>query len=90
MPSNGNSDKSEVADKVREIKKQDEKGLTYTDRLITQLGVENGERARFLFKELQELKTQERKRAYYQEMKDKGIITKRVGDQIKFLLLKEK
>jgi len=79
-------EKPTIAQKINQIIKEEQLGLTYIDRLILQLGVENGERAKFIFSELNKLKTKEAKKKYYQDLIDKRIISKRVGDQINYLL----
>jgi len=75
-------DDPSLAKKINEIIKEEELGLNYIDRLTKQLGVENGERAKFIVGELNKLKTKEEKKNYYQEMIDKKIISKEVGRQI--------
>ena len=77
--------KPEVAKKVNQIIKEEELGLTYTDRLILQLGVKNGERARFIFNEIEKIKTQKGKGDFFQELIEKRIISKEVSNQIEFL-----
>lgn len=75
----------QLAQEIRDIIKEEEIGLTYTERLIKQLGVENGERARYLKKKFDELPTKEQKAAAWSEYKKKGIITTKVADQLKYL-----
>jgi len=75
-----------LAKKIVEISKDDKLGLTYTDRLIKQRGVENGMRARYLFGKFQELKTNAEKHALWKELSAKGILTEKTKSQIKYLL----
>lgn len=77
-----------IAKKVNEIIKEEKLGLNYVDRLVKQLGVSNGERAKFIVGELNKLKTKKEKKSYYQEMIDKKIISEEVGKQIIHLLNK--
>ena len=75
-----------MAEKINDLIKDEQLGLTYVEKMTKQLGVENGERARYIFAELSKLKTKEEKKAYYQELLDKKVITKQVGSQIIYLL----
>jgi hypothetical protein len=70
-----------LAEQVREIAK-DEK-LSYTDRLIKKLGVENGERAKYIWSEVKKMDTGQNK--YIKDLRDKKIISDRVFNQIKIL-----
>lgn len=78
----------DLAKKITEMAKDEKLGLTYTDRTIKKLGVENGERAKFIVGELKGLKTKEEKAAYWDELSSKKLLTKDVAKQIR-LLLKE-
>lgn len=68
-----------LAQKVWEIRKQDEKGLTSTDRQIAALGIENGERQKFIEGELSRMATQTEKDAFIADLKRKGLY--RGGDR---------
>jgi len=72
----------EVAKKMVEIAKDEAKGLTYTNRLIKQLGVENGERGRYIVEKVKTLKTKEEKRVYLADLIKKGLLTKDVAKSI--------
>lgn len=76
----------DLAKEISKIKKKQDKGLTFIDRKILQLGVGNGERAEFLDMKFRELKTQEEKAQLWQEYKAKGIISDTVSKQLKKLL----
>ena len=54
------------------------------DWSLTYMGVENGDRAKFLFEYLKKLSTDERM-SLYQELQGKKLISKNVDEQIKFL-----
>lgn len=75
-----------LAQKVLQISKQESKGLTYTDRLITQLGVENGERALYLYSKFDALTSKEDKQALWKDYMAKGIISTAVAQQLNYLL----
>jgi hypothetical protein len=75
-----------MAKKINEIIAEEKRGLTYTERIILTLGVEDGERARYIKAQIDKLPTKEEKARYYQNLIDKKIVTKTVGDQIKYLL----
>jgi hypothetical protein len=59
-------------------------GLTFEEKLMKQLGVENGERAKYIDQQIMKLPEGER-RAYYAELRDKKIISDEVAKQIKKL-----
>lgn len=75
-----------LTDKVKDVLKDKKAGLTYLDRQVKQLGVENGERAKYIVSHVKQLKTKEEKVAYLNELSQKGIITKNVKPQVKALL----
>jgi hypothetical protein len=76
----------QLAKKVAEVAEDEKLGLSYQDRLIKQLGVENGERARFLVKKFNELKTKEEKAALWEEYTTKKIMSEQVQEQVIYLL----
>jgi hypothetical protein len=73
-----------LIEKVMKISADSKKGLTYTDRLALQLGVENGERAKYLLKKWQTVPQKERS-TFLQQMKQKGVLTDRVWQQMRAL-----
>jgi hypothetical protein len=75
----------DLYDKIVEIKKQEKFGVTYPERLISYLGVENGVRAVYIHKKISELKTDEEKKAYFKNLRDKKIISDEVNKQLKKL-----
>ncbi len=77
----------DMAKKINDIIDEEKLGLTYPEKMIKQLGVENGERAKYIKSKLDGLKTKE-KQDYYQNLIDKKIITKKVSEQILKLLRK--
>jgi len=70
----------EISDLVKEIK------LDYKENFLKTLGVENGQRAKYIVEEINKLRTQEEKRIYFQNLIDKKVITKQVNEQILPLL----
>jgi hypothetical protein len=92
--------KDQANEKARELKKtnpkmyeqlknivEDEKlGLDYNDRLIKQLQVSNGERAKFIYETLKSYDTKEKKNAYIKELQRKKIVSGEVFKQLKELL----
>lgn len=78
----------ELADKIKDVVDERKLGLTYTEKLMKQLGVENGERAKYINDQILKLATPEERNAYYQELRQKKIITDEVASQIKRLLNK--
>lgn len=74
-----------LAEKIKDIMESEKLGLTYQDKLVKQLGVENGERAKYIALKLKELSPDERKE-YYKDLLTKKIISKEVDRQIRYLL----
>lgn len=72
--------------KLKDVADDDKKGLTYEDRLIKQIGVENGQRAKFIYAKLKEFDTKDEKNAYAKDLKAKGLISDQVWSQLKQLL----
>ena len=76
----------EMAKKIVEMGTKEQRNLDPKDELLLSLGVENGLRARTIKSELDKLKTREEKKAYYQALMDKKVITKQVNEQLLKLL----
>lgn len=79
----------DIATKLSEIAKDQALGLNYTDRLVKQLGVENGERAKYLVAKFKEAKKEDRAEMW-KDMVNKKLLTKDVIKQINYLLAKPK
>lgn len=71
--------------KLKETMEEKKLGLSYTERLMKQLGVTNGERAKFVYEEIMKMPRAERN-AYYADLKKKKVITDTVDKQLKQLL----
>ena len=78
----------DMAKKINKIIKDEEKGLTFVNRKILQLGVGNGERAKFLKDKFDGISSREKKAQLWNEYVSKGIISKEVAKQL-VLLFKE-
>lgn len=76
-----------VYKKLAETFKDAKLGLTYTERLMKQLGVENGERAKYIYEQINKLPKDQRN-AYYKTLKEKKIVSSSVEKQLKDLLKK--
>jgi hypothetical protein len=76
----------DVYEKVSKMIKDDLKGITESDKLMRTMGVANGERARYIFSEMQNFKTSKEKLAYVDELTKKNIATKVVRKQIAELI----
>ena len=77
-------EKPQIIERVDDMADEEAKGLTRLDRQLLQLGVENGERAKYLFKVFKSAEPQERKELY-QEYAKKGIISDNVKVQLDYL-----
>jgi hypothetical protein len=71
-----------IVEKMTEIAKDEAKGLNYHDRLIKQLGVENGERANYILGKIKQMATPDEKKQYLSDLKAKGLITSEVVKSI--------
>lgn len=80
----------EVAEKLRVVIDDSKKGLTYDERLIKQLGVENGARAKFIFEQTKRFKTKQEKNEYLNSLSQKGIISENVDKQLRELIDRNK
>ena len=73
-----------LAEKLKDVIEERKLGLTYSEKLMKQLHVENGERARYIHEKLMELPEEDRA-AYYAELRKKKIISDEVAKQVKKL-----
>ncbi len=76
----------QIIEKMIDIAKDKELNLNYTQRMIKQLGVENGERATYIASKIKEMETKEEKREYVKTLIEKKILTEEVAEQILPLL----
>lgn len=72
-------------DKLKEAKEEKALNLSYTEKLIKQLNVDGGDRARYILNQTKNLKTKEEKNAYIKNLRTKKVISDKVLQQIKFL-----
>jgi len=75
----------QLYEKLKDTVVENQKGLDYNDRLMMQLGVENGERAKFIYSEAMALETDEERTAYLNELRKKKILSDKVWSQVKYL-----
>lgn len=64
----------QLARKIAEIRQEMNKGFTNVDRQIAGLGIESGERERFIRDELTRLKTESERAAFIEDLRDKGLL----------------
>lgn len=76
----------DMAEAVADVADSEASGLTGTERLIKMLGVENGERAKYISDTVDSLKTREEQVAYLQNLDEKKLISDDVFDQLMYLL----
>lgn len=76
----------DLAKQIIKVVKEREKGITVEDKDLKAKGVASGDRALAVKKELDKLKTPEEKAALWDEYVRKGIITKKVAEQLTNLL----
>ena len=74
---------------LEDIVKDAKQGLTYEERMIKSMGVENGTRTQFIWDELKKLKTREEKNQKVREWREKKVISDNVFKQLQELKKKE-
>jgi len=72
--------------KLKQIAVDEKKGLNYQERLMGQLGVANGERAKYIFNNVMTLGSKEEKNAYISNLQSKGLASKEVIAQLRALI----
>ena len=72
----------QIVDKLKDVMEAEARNLTYEDKLLQDLGVKNGERAKFIAEELGAMKTKEEKSAYLKELAEKKLITTDILKQV--------
>lgn len=77
-----------VAKKVAEIKKQQDLDYSDLDYTINELGVENGQRAKFIFQYLKEQPDDTARAKLWDELIAKELISKKVAEQLNDLMIK--
>lgn len=77
-----------LARKITELVKDEQRGLTYQDKKVLEMGVENKSRAQYIAGQFNSLQTKEEKAKLWQEYVDKKIITAEVSAQMKEFLTK--
>ena len=80
----------ELLKKVKEVYNDETLGLTYTDRLVKQLGVTDWQRSQYIYSELKKFKTKEERSKLWTDLATKKIITETVAKQIRYLAEHEK
>ncbi len=71
-----------LADKVADMAKEEALGITYADKQMLSLGVDNGARAVSITLQLGKLRDQREKDALLQTLQKKGILTDKVRAQL--------
>ena len=79
-----NTEKVVVGRSIKSLKEAELLGLTYKERLIKQLQVTNGARARYIYKESLKMSKEER-RTWGDELIRKKIMTRKVSRQVAIL-----
>lgn len=76
----------QMAERLKGVIEDRNLGLNYEEKVLKSLGIENGDRARFIFKQLNEMETDAEKVPYLQDLAAKKIITDKVFQQLQFLI----
>jgi hypothetical protein len=72
----------DLANRIKQVIKDENMGLTDEDKMIRELGVKDKERASFIYNKAKKLETKEEKLAYLKDLQKKEIITDEVKKQI--------
>lgn len=94
------TDKQSRVDKYKELKKTNpelvkavdkvaedfELGLGYEERLMKQMGVENGERAKFIYLKMKSIEDPQTRIDYYKELRRQKVISDEVDKQINMIV----
>lgn len=72
-------------EKLKDVLEEKKLGLTFEEKKMKALGVENGDRARYILSQIEKLETSEQKNAYVEELKRKKIISDAVVKQLRAL-----
>ncbi len=75
------SENPQLASKLKDVAEERKLGLTYEEKQMKQLGVENGERAKYIHEQIMKL-PQEQRAKYYEELKTKKVISDNVAKQL--------
>lgn len=75
-----------LAEKVKELKEEQDLGFTSLDYDIKALNVANGQRAKFIISQFNRLKTKQEKADLWEDLAKKKLLTKDVQKQVKYLL----
>lgn len=78
----------ELAKRIVKVIKDRQEGITVDDKVLKTKGVQSGDRAIAIFKELDKLETKEQKSALWKEYTQKKIITPDVAEQL-YILIKD-
>lgn len=73
----------DLFEKLKDKIKDKKAGLTYEDRKIKSLGVENGYRANYILGVMRDMPTKEHRLSYLRELKQKGLLSADVIEQMK-------
>lgn len=72
----------DMAQRVLTVMKNDQAGITKQDTMLKSLGVKNGQRAAYIKRQLDDMKTNEEKQKYLLDLAEKKILTQDVLSQV--------
>jgi len=75
-----------LADAIASIAEEEANGLTGTERLIKMLGVENGERAKYITEQVKDMDSFDEQIQYLQNLDEKKLISDNVFEQLTLML----
>jgi hypothetical protein len=78
-------------EELKKVVQEERRGLTYPERLMMQLGVQNGDRARYINQYmLENFDTSEERNEYLNELRRKKVISDNVLKQLKAIIKEQK
>ena len=80
----------QLVKKIRSLRTADIKDYTAIEQQMVNLGVENGDRAQYIYSKIMELPSKEAKNTYMRELIEKKIITKDVYGQLKQIIASQR
>lgn len=78
-------DNPRLFEKLKDVAEERKLGLTYEEKKMKGLGVENGDRAKYILSQLDKLESPEEKNAYVAELKRKKVVSDEVMKQLRKL-----
>jgi len=80
----------QLFDYIKRIAEDKKLGLSYSERLVKNLGVNDGARAKYIYQEVMQLRSNKERNAYIKDLINKKIISEKVLLQLQYLIKKKR